>query len=69
MPWKTAVLCALALVGTLGCPHAFGRGGTVDKAAHKDVKEQLDTTRCNEDELKRYCGEDADEDECAERCG
>ncbi len=69
MHWKTAVLCALALVGTLVCPHAFGKGGTLDRATSKDMREQFGTKRCNEEQLLLYCGEGSDADECADRCG
>ena len=69
MHWKTAGLCALMLVGALGCPHAFRRGGTLDRAASKDLRDQLGTKRCTLVELEIYCGEGSDEEECIEKCG
>jgi hypothetical protein len=69
MRWKTAGLCVLALVGSLGCPHSFGRGGTLDKAVRKDVKEGLDTQKCTQEELELYCDEDPDGAECLRECG
>jgi hypothetical protein len=69
MRWKTAGLCALALVGTLGCPHAFGRGGTIDRATLKDLEELLDTTKCSQEELDDYCNLGADLQRCLEECG
>jgi alkylhydroperoxidase/carboxymuconolactone decarboxylase family protein YurZ len=69
MRWKTAALCALALAGTLGCPHAFGRGGTVDKATHKDVQEALDLGDCTEEEYRKYCVPDSTSETCRKECG
>ena len=69
MRWKIAGLCALALTAPLGCPHAFGKGGTLDRAASKDLKEQLGTERCDETKLDRFCGVGADRDLCVEECG
>jgi hypothetical protein len=69
MHWKTAALCALTLVGTLGCPHAFGRGGTIDKASHKDAREALELGDCTEDDYRQYCEPDANNEQCIEKCG
>jgi hypothetical protein len=69
MRWKTAALCALALAGTLGCPHAFGRGGTIDRATLKDLEEHLATTKCTQDQLDLYCGMGADIERCLQECG
>ncbi len=69
MHWKTAGLCALALVGTLGCPHSFGRGGTLDKAAHKDVRETFDPGDCTEQEYEKHCVPDHTSEECLQECG
>jgi hypothetical protein len=64
----TAGLCALSLVGTLGCPHAFGRGGTIDKAMLKDLKERLKDGRCTEDDFRRYCAPGMDLEDCLDQC-
>ncbi len=39
MRWRLYVLCALSFAGLLGCPRAFGRGGTLEAAARKDIEE------------------------------
>lgn len=38
---RRAMLAAAAgwLLMCTGCPHAFGKGGTIDRAAHKDEQE------------------------------
>ena len=36
-PWKFIGLLVPLVVGALGCPHTFGRGGSVDRAVHKDT--------------------------------
>jgi len=69
MHWKTAVLCALALAGTLGCPHAFGRDGTIDRAASKDVEELLDSADCTDEEYKEHCAPDPSSEKCRKVCG
>jgi hypothetical protein len=68
MRWKTAWVCALLLAGNLGCPHAFGRGGTIDKAMHKDLMERLKNGRCSEDDRLFYCPVGGDPEECLENC-
>ena len=67
--WMTAGLCVLALGGTLGCPHAFGRGGTIDRATLKDLKEQLKNSPCTKQQRDLYCSEGKDLEECLEQCG
>jgi hypothetical protein len=69
MRWKTAGLCALALVGTLGCPHAFGRGGTVDRAVHKDVRTAVEEGRCTQTQFNLFCVPDDTSEDCLEECG
>jgi hypothetical protein len=66
--WMTVGLLALSLLGVLGCPHAFGRGGTIDKAIHKDVMERLKNGRCTPNELDLYCSEGKDLEDCLEQC-
>lgn len=68
MRWTTAGLCALSLVGTLGCPHAFGRGGTIDRAMRKDLKERLKNGGCTLDQFDRVCAEGKDLEECLDQC-
>jgi hypothetical protein len=69
MRWKSAGLCALALVRTLGCPHAFGRGGTIDRAAHKDVRNAVADGRCTREQYEMFCVPDDTSEDCLEACG
>jgi hypothetical protein len=69
MHWKTAGLCALALAGTLGCPHAFGRGGTLDNAASKDVEELFDPADCTYEQFQENCVPDHTTEKCRKICG
>jgi len=69
MHWKTAVLCALALAGTLGCPHAFGRDGTIDRAVRKDVRSAVAEGRCTLEEYKEHCVPDEFSEDCIDVCG
>jgi hypothetical protein len=68
MQWRTAGTGALFLVGLLGCPHEYGREGTVDRAVHKDVME-LQRKRCSTDELQKFCGNNKKSKQCREKCG
>lgn len=68
MRWKTAWVCALPLVGALGCPHAFGRGGTIDKAMHRDLMEQLKNGPCSQDDLARLCRPGMSTEKCLDEC-
>jgi hypothetical protein len=56
------------LAGTLGCPHAFGKGGTIDNAMHKDLMERLQNGRCKLRDLKEHCAVGMDIDDCLEQC-
>lgn len=67
--WKTLWLWALSLVGTPGCPHAFERGGTIDRAMHKDLMEQLKNGDCTDIDIRRYCGVGMSLEECLDQCG
>jgi hypothetical protein len=56
MRWGLLVLCALSLAALLGCPHAFGRGGTIDRAARKAIEEHAQTGKCPPvDEVEEIC--------------
>lgn len=68
MRWKTAWGIALLLAGSLGCPHAFGRGGTIDKAMHKDLMEQLADGPCSDADFERFCSPGGDVEACLKRC-
>jgi hypothetical protein len=52
----TATAWMLVLLVGTGCPHAFGKGGTLDRAALKDVVQQLRAGDCAEDEALEQCG-------------
>ncbi len=67
MRWGTAWICVFALVGGMGCPDAFGRDGTIDRAVRKDVRENL-RKNCSEDEIEEFC-EDPTSEECLKNCG
>ena len=42
-----------------GCPHAWGRGGTIDEALDKDMRQYLSNQSCTlEEEWWEECGED-----------
>jgi hypothetical protein len=67
MRWGATLVCVLS-VGAMGCPHAFGRGGTIDRAARKDAKEVAEPSergklkeRCPPpEELEQLCEDPAD---------
>ena len=66
MRWLAVGLCTLVLAVTAGCPHAFGRGGTIDRAVHKDVMERI-RQNCTKAEIERYC-RSVDSEECLNHC-
>jgi hypothetical protein len=70
MRW-TPVACVLWLAGGTGCPHAFGRGGTVDRAVAKDMEERLeDYPDCTPEVYQELClSEPHDAQACLEKCG
>lgn len=70
MRWKS-VACVLWLVGLVGCPHAFGRGGTIDRAVAKDLKESLELLPKCTDQVRRSLCPDGQErsEECLRVCG
>jgi hypothetical protein len=47
MGWRLAVIVLLLLVLGTGCPHAWARGGTIDRALEKDIQERLRQQRCH----------------------
>lgn len=70
MRW-THVACVLWLAGLTGCPHAFGRGGTIDRAMAKDVKESLaPLPKCTSKLLEELCPPNQEPSaECLRVCG
>jgi hypothetical protein len=68
MRWRLLLLCALSLAGLLGCPHAFGREGTIALAAQKDIEEWLKMGKCPPPaEVADLC-EAVDDPDCLPRC-
>jgi hypothetical protein len=65
---KSAWGCALSLIGTLGCPHAFGRRGTIDRAIRQDIVERLQNGRCTPEQIDLHCAEGKDLEACLEPC-
>lgn len=66
------VACVLWLAGLTGCPHAFGRGGTIDRAVARDMDENLDPQRrkCTEEVKKSLCPDSQERsEECLRVCG
>jgi hypothetical protein len=68
MRGKRLWVCTLSLVGTLGCPHAFGRGGTIDRAIHKDLMERLKGGPCSDRDLRQFCAIGMDVESCLDKC-
>jgi hypothetical protein len=71
MRWKQ-VAWVLWLAGLTGCPHAFGRGGTLERAVAKDVKENAaqPLVRCSKQVLEELCPPYQEPShECLEVCG
>lgn len=68
MRWRLVGLCALSLAGLLGCPHAFGRGGTIELAAQRDIEEWKRLGKCPPpDEVEELC-EEVDDPDCLPEC-
>jgi hypothetical protein len=67
MKWQRVGVCIVGLMGGTGCPHAFGRGGTVDRAVLADMMELL-RENCTQQEIDQYC-QDPRSPECQEACG
>ena len=46
MPTRPLMLLSLLLLAVMtGCPHAFGKGGTLDMALRKDMQEERRSRR------------------------
>jgi hypothetical protein len=54
---RKQLACALWLAGLTGCPHSFGRGGTIDRAVAKDARENLEQPqpKCTPKLLEELC--------------
>ncbi|HYO54331.1 hypothetical protein [Archangium sp.] len=70
---STTLRPALLLAGFLlaammaGCPHAFGRGGTIDRAVLKDIHENMRHCSLSLEEFEKYCLIEDDE-RCPPSC-
>ena len=64
--WCIAAWVLVVLAG-VGCPHAFGKGGTIDQAWLKDYSENASARGCPEAELKEECGAE-DFQDCMANC-
>jgi hypothetical protein len=54
MRWQTLLIGGLSLLSTTACPHSWGRGGTMDRAVHKDVEHALQEEECTEEIWERF---------------
>jgi hypothetical protein len=56
---RRLLMVALFLMGMTGCPHTWGRGGVIDMAVQKDMREYLSRRRCTLDvhQWKEKCGD------------
>jgi hypothetical protein len=69
MRWRTVCVdVALAAVLT-GCPRNHMPGGTLDRAAHKDIKQLLEQYDCSDEEYEDLCEGRPDVEECIRECG
>lgn len=58
MPRRLLMLIPVLVLET-GCPHAWGRGGTIDEALTKDMRDYLSNRNCTlqDEEWWEQCGE------------
>jgi hypothetical protein len=69
MQWWITGCCALSLMVLTGCPETYRRGGRADRAAHKDMKEAMESDGCSRDEYDLYCEGREESEKCLEKCG
>ena len=69
MRWLQAAVLVLSVLAMIGCPSEFGKDGRLNKAAHKDVQEQLVIKRCSDAYKEKVCkSPQRNEQKCLE-CG
>jgi hypothetical protein len=68
MRWRIIFIGVLSLLGATACPHSFGRGGTIDRAVHKDAKAVLQEEECTEEIRQKYCTDPDNMEQCPEEC-
>lgn len=70
MRWMTAGLCLITMTG---CPETHRRGGQLDRAMRKDLRQKLQPSQqegCSEEVWNQLCDDDRDEsEECIKACG
>jgi hypothetical protein len=47
---RRLLLLTLLLTAQVGCPHAWGRGGTIEEALARDINEYYSMRNCSLDE-------------------
>ena len=68
MGWSKAMMLAVLLGLGTGCPEEWRKGGVMDRAAAKDIKENL-AHPCADDAPRVWrCAEDEPEESCGWRC-
>jgi hypothetical protein len=68
--WRAAGILVFLMGGALGCPHTFGRSGTLDRAAHKDAIEGIRSQDdCPLEDVEQFCAESPDPEDCLRKCG
>lgn len=69
MRWRTVCVDVSLLAVLTGCPRNHMPGGAFDRAAHKDVKEQLEDDGCSDQDFDKYCRGKEESEECLKACG
>jgi hypothetical protein len=69
MRWRDAWVGAMVLTGATGCPSTFGRGGSIDTAAHTDAVERAQDRGCSDEDYALYCKGQEQSEECHRQCG
>lgn len=62
-----SIAALLVFLSGTGCPHAFGRGGTIDRAIHQDVIDNLRDNDCEPEMIMAECGPERFQ-HCKELC-
>lgn len=69
MRWRPAGTATVLLLMMTGCPEEFGKGGRIDRAAHKDSLE-VTRRRCSDEDRAKFCdGGRQNTEECHRACG
>lgn len=68
MRWRTVCVDVVLLGVLTGCPRNHMPGGTLDRAAHKDLKTWLEEHDCDLTDYRKHCEGKEDSEECLEAC-